>query len=149
MWSGNSLTCSPWMFLLELPRYQSLSRRDKGAFSSPKYWNKVLLIITYLATISRNFLLKIAKLDWETIHDKKENSFTHAHAKFGFFCWLWGISRYSCLNPIHTGFCYVYCYVMYSQSINYICFNYLKQLLVFSGYFPLWFLIDNLWYLTQ
>ena len=34
---GNSLTFSPYIFLLRFPRHQNFGREKEGAFPSPKY----------------------------------------------------------------------------------------------------------------
>ena len=58
-----ALTINPYIFLLRLPRQQNFGMGKEGVFPSPKYQNKGVLAIDYLASIIKKILPEMAELE--------------------------------------------------------------------------------------
>ena len=103
-----------------------------------------------LPLFQRKIFPEIAELEWQIFQAKKEDSFdTHArtHAQNLEFSADYGVQPQLFMFKFDSHQVLIYlllCYVILVRQL-YFWFQFL---LYFICYFPFWFLIDDLWYLT-
>ena len=144
---GSSLIFSPIYIPLDSEDAKILIGKRRGSSQAQNTQTGMYRRCTYLASTSKNLFPEVAELKLPIFQDKKEDCFdtdTHAQTQFRFFSQLWGATSTFEFDFHQVLLRLLLCYVLLVHQ-SYFRF---KFLLVFSDYFPFWFLIGDL-YLTQ